>query len=181
MSDEDVRKTCNFDVCCMCKTICCQDAKPPLTKKRQKIIEDYLKTQKLQIDKPFSHESYSFPSVDKLGFCVFYDKDTGKCVVHPVKPETCKAGPVTFDINCKTGKVEWYLKKTLICAFAGALYADGVSFKEHFMAAREELRCLMCELDVEALRAILKIEEPQTFKIGEEALPKGVSDKLFSQ
>jgi len=181
MSNEDVRKTCNFDVCCTCKTICCQDAKPPLTKKRQKIIEDYLKTQKRHIEEPFSHESYSFPSVDKLGFCVFYSNDTGKCVVHPVKPETCRAGPVTFDINRKTGKVEWYLKKTPICAFAGELYADDASFKEHFKVAREELLHLICELDAEALRAILKIEEPQTFKIGEDDLPKEVSNILFSQ
>jgi uncharacterized protein len=181
MSDEDVRKTCNFDVCCTCKNICCQDARPPLTKKRQKIIEDYLKTHEIRVEKPFSQESYSFPCVDKLGFCVFYNKDMGKCMVHLVKPETCRAGPVTFDINRKSGKVEWYLKKASICAFAGVLYADDASFKEHFRVAREELLRLICELDTKALWAVLKIEEPQTFKIGEEVLPKEVSDKLFSK
>jgi Fe-S-cluster containining protein len=178
MSDENMRKTCNFEVCCTCKTICCQDAKPPLTLKRQKIIKDYLKTQIAHVEKPFSHESYSFPVVDKLGFCVFYNKETGKCIVHPVKPETCKAGPVTFDVNCKNGKVEWYLKKSEICAFAGVLFADEASFKEHFKAARVELLRLICELEAEALQAILKIEEPHTFKIGEDDLPKEVLEKL---
>jgi Fe-S-cluster containining protein len=178
MWDENMRKTCAFEVCCTCKNICCQDAKPPLTLKRQKIIKDYLKKQKTRIEKPFLHELYSFPSVDKLGFCLFYNKETGKCLVHPVKPETCRAGPVTFDINCQTGKVEWYLKKPEICAFAGILYDNGDSFKEHFKVAREELLRLICELDAEALRAILKIEEPQTFKIDETNLPKAVMDKL---
>lgn len=178
MSDEIVRKTCAFEVCCTCKRVCCQDAKPPLTLKRQKIIENYLKKQKIFIENPFSRERYSFPSVDKLGFCLFYDKKTGKCLVHPVKPETCRAGPVTFDTNCQTGKVEWYLKTPEICALAEMLYDNSDLFKEHFKVAREELLRLICELDTEALRALLKIDEPQTVKIDEDDLPKEVMEKL---
>jgi len=178
MSDENMRKTCALEVCCTCKSICCQDAKPPLTLKRQKIIKDYLKKQKLHIEKPFSREHYSFPSVDKLGFCLFYNKKTGKCLVHQVKPETCRAGPVTFDINCKTGKVAWYLKTPEICALAEPLRENRDLLREHFEVAREELLRLICELDAEALRALLKIDEPQTVKIGEDDLPKEVMDKL---
>ncbi len=178
MSDEIVRKTCAFEICCRCKRICCKDAKPPLTQKRQKIIEDYLEQQKIHIEKPFSHEQYSFPTVDKLGFCLFYDKKTGKCSVHPVKPETCRAGPVTFDINRQTGKVEWYLKNSDICALAEMLSKNYDMFREHFKVAREEILQLICELDAETLQAILKIEEPQTFKIGEDDLPREVMEKL---
>jgi Fe-S-cluster containining protein len=178
MSDENMRKTCSFEVCCTCKNICCQDAKPPLTQKRQKIIKDYLKKQKLHIEHPFSRESYSFPSVDKFGFCLFYNKQTGKCLVHPVKPETCRAGPVTFDINCQTGKVEWYLKTAEMCALVEPLRENRVLFREHFEVARRELLKLICELDVTALQALLKIEEPQTVKIGEDDLPKEVMVKL---
>ncbi len=178
MSDEIMRKTCAFEVCCRCKSICCQDAKPPLTLKRQKIIKDYLEKHKFHIENPFLSEQYSFPSFDKPGLCLFYDKKTGKCLVHQVKPETCRAGPVTFDINCQTGKVEWYLKKPEICALAKVLCENRDLFREHFKVAREEILQLVCELDAEALRAILKIEEPQTFKIGENALPKEVLDKL---
>ncbi len=116
--------------------------------------------------------------MDKLGFCVFYNKKTGKCIVHSVKPETCRAGPVTFDINLQTGKVEWYLKTPEICALAGALRENHDLFKEHFEVAKAELLRLICELDAEALRALLKIDEPQTVKIGEEDLPKEVMEKL---
>jgi Fe-S-cluster containining protein len=178
MSEETVKKTCDFQVCCACKSTCCRDAKPPLTKNRQKIITEYLKKQKIHIEKPFSHEHYSYPAVDKLSFCVFYDKRTDKCLVHPVKPETCQAGPVTFDINRRTGKLEWYLKKSEICAFAGILHRNSASFEGHLEVAKAELLRLICELDAEDLQAILMIEEPQTFKVGEDILPKEVAGKL---
>jgi len=178
MLDEIVRKTCAFDVCCQCKSGCCQRVYPPLTFKRKKLIGDYLKKQKICVENPYTSETYSYPAVDENGFCIFYDKDTRKCLIHPVKPETCRAGPVTFDINCQTGKVEWYLKKPEICKLAGLLYENRSLFSEHFKVAREEILRLICELDAEALRAILKIEEPQTFKIGEDDLPQRVLDKL---
>lgn len=180
MPDETEKKTCDFQVCCTCKSTCCRDAKPPLTKNRQKIIMEYLKKQKIHIDKPFTHERYSYPAVDKLGFCVFLDKKMGKCRVHQVKPETCRAGPVTFDINRRTGKVEWYLKKSEICAFAGILYGNRASFNGHYEVAKAEILRLICELDAEALQAILAIEEPQTFKVGEDILPKETAGKLGS-
>jgi Fe-S-cluster containining protein len=178
MSDEIVTKTCSFDVCYQCKDGCCQDAKPPLTLERKKIIENYLKKQKIHVEHPFVNAAYSFPAVDAMGFCVFYGKNTRKCLVHPVKPETCRVGPVTFDINCRTRKVEWYLKTAEVCAFAKALHQNDNAFREHFKVAKEAMLQLICELNSEALQAILKIEEPQTFKIGEDDLPKGVMAKL---
>jgi Fe-S-cluster containining protein len=178
MSDDVVRKTCAFDVCCHCKSGCCQSVNPPLTLKRKKLIENYLKEQGIRVENPFTNEAYSYPAVDAMGFCVFFDKDTRKCLVHPVKPETCRAGPVTFDINCRTRKVEWYLKTTQVCALAKTLCENGTLFGNHFEAAREQLLRLICGINTEALQAILKIEEPQTVKIGEEDLPEEVMEKL---
>ena len=178
MSDEIVVKTCSFNLCRQCKDGCCQDAKPPLTLERKKIIEDYLKEQKIHVEHPFVNEAYSFPAVDAMGFCVFYGKGTRKCLVHPVKPETCRVGPVTFDINCRTRKVEWYLKTAEICAFAEELRQNEEAFKEHFKVAKEAVLRLICEIDSVALCAIMQVEEPQTFKIGEDDLPKEVMAKL---
>ncbi len=178
MSDDAVKKTCSFDVCCQCTRSCCQDAKPPLTLKRKKIIADYLQKLKIQIAQPFVNAAYSFPTVDAAGFCVFYNKNTKQCLVHLVKPETCRAGPITFDINRHTRKVEWYLKTTEICALAQALRENDTAFKEHFQVAKSELLQLIRELDSKALEAILKIEEPQTVKIGEDDLPKEAKAKL---
>jgi Fe-S-cluster containining protein len=178
MSDDAVKKTCSFDVCCQCTSGCCQDAKPPLTHERKKIIEDYLQKQKIQIAHPFVNAAYSFPAVDAMGFCIFYCKNTKQCLVHPVKPETCRAGPITFDINRCTQKVEWYLKTADICALAQALHGNDTAFRAHFKVAKDELLRLICQLDSEALQATLKIEEPQTVKIGEDDLPKKVKAKL---
>ena len=167
MSNEITRKTSSFDVCRLCKRSCCQDGNPPLTLKRKKIIEDYLKDRRIHVEHLFVNGAYSYPAVDTMGFCVFYVKDTRKCLVHPVKPETCRAGPVTFDVNRRTRKVEWYLKTSEVCTFAKILRGNRNLFRSHFKAAREEILRLICELDSEALEAILRIEEPETVKIGE--------------
>ena len=178
MSDEASGKTCSFDVCCECKISCCQDAKPPITAERKKIIKDYLKKQGIHIKRPFAKAGYSYPAVDAAGFCVFYNKATKKCLVHQVKPETCVAGPITFDVNCRTGKVEWFLKTGEICIFAPKLYQSNERFMEHFKAAKEQILQLVCKLDSEALQTVLKVEEPQTFKVSEDDLPKGAAKKL---
>ena len=156
----------------------CQDANPPLTQKRKKIIQQFLKEQKIPLENPFVKEAYSHPAVDEQAFCRLFNKQTGKCSVHPVKPETCVAGPITFDINFKTGKIEWFLKKSEICRFAGVLYSDQTSFQRHLQAAKKELTQLICELEPDELRAIVKIAEPQTFKVGEDNLPEKAAVKL---
>ena len=170
--------TYSFDVCSRCKSICCQDAKPPLTEKRKKIIKKYLEEQKIKIVKPFAKKNYSFPNVDDLLYCGLFNKEMGKCLVHPVKPETCVSGPVTFDINFGTKKVEWFLKKAELCALAGVLFNDKVAFKDHFEVAKKVLTHLICQLDADELQAIVQIEEPQTFKVGEDDLPPIVVKKL---
>jgi len=170
--------TYSFDVCSRCEGVCCQDANPPLSETRKKIISEYLKKQKINIKEPFTKAGYSYPAIDQASFCVFLDKKTGKCIVHPVKPETCVAGPVTFDINFSTGKVEWFLKKNEICAYAGKLYPNKEAFKRHFDVAREQLSKLISELSPEEVEIILKIPEPETFKIGEDNLPDEVLRKL---
>jgi len=128
----------------------------------------------------FIRDDHPHPATDAQKFCVFYNKETRKCRVHLVKPETCKAGPITFDINVQKGKIEWFLKKKDICAFAEIMYQNKTQFKEHFEVAKIEIIRLICDLDSEALKAILKIAEPQTFKIGEDALPQEIIEKLQS-
>jgi hypothetical protein len=158
--------------------MCCQGANPPLTAKRKRIIIAHLKEEGVYSAGLFDNEAYSHPKADAQEYCVFYNRNTGKCRVHSVKPETCVAGPITFDINLQSGKVEWFLKKGSICSFAQKLYADEAKFHEHFEAAKPEIIRLICELDAEALKAILKIPEPETFKVGENELPLEVLKKL---
>ena len=178
MPEDNNGTTYSYDVCSQCKIICCQDAKPPLSGNRKKIIQEYLKDQKINVENPFTTEAYSYPSVDKELLCVFNSKQTKRCMVHSVKPETCVAGPITFDINFRTNMVEFYLKKSEICAYAGVLFKDKPALKEHFKVARDHIVELIKQLSADELRAIVKIEEPQTFKFCEEPLPPEVIRKL---
>jgi hypothetical protein len=178
MPEDNKGTTYSFDVCSECKSICCQDAKPPLSQSRKKIIKEYLNKQKIKVKKPFSKESYSYPSVDKTVFCVFNSKETKRCIVHSVKPETCIAGPITFDINFETKKIGFFLKKSEICAYAGELYKNKSAFKDHYEVAKKEIMNLVKDLSAHELRELMKIDEPQTFKVGEDDLPVEVVRKF---
>lgn len=158
---------------------CCQHARPPITARRQKTIEKYLKKLNISIENPFVKAVYTFPREDADGYCIFYDKESGKCLVHPVKPETCVAGPVTFDINLRSKKIEWHLKTRKICCLAGVLYENSDLLKEHLKRAKKEIFRLVRELESEAVKAILRIEEPETFKIGESNVRKEDLAKLL--
>jgi hypothetical protein len=121
---------------------------------------------------------YQFPREVEGNKCCFLDSETKKCLVHQVKPETCVAGPITFNIDSKRDKIEWFLKTEKICPLAGALFNNSIEFHKHFASAKRELLTLVHDLDTEALQAILKIEEPDTFKIGEDDLDAGILSKL---
>jgi uncharacterized protein len=179
MPEDNCGKTYSYDVCSRCKITCCQDAKPPLSNNRKKILTEYLREHSINIENPFTTaEGYSYPSVDKDGVCVFNDRKTKRCMVHCVKPETCVAGPITFDINFRTGMVEFYLKKNSICEYAGVLFNDKPNLKQHFLVARDQIVELIKQLSTDELHALCKIEEPETFKFCQEPLPPEVARKL---
>jgi len=121
---------------------------------------------------------YCHPEERSDGFCILFDPSSGLCRAHPVKPETCVAGPITFDINRKEGKIEWYLKAEKICPLAGEMAQDNSSLLKHLEAAKREILHLVDELEGSELQAILEIEEEDTYKIGEDELPEIVLKKL---
>jgi Fe-S-cluster containining protein len=139
---------------------------------------EYLREHKISIEKPFVQLRYVFPRETDDGYCVFRDKKTGKCLVHAVKPETCVAGPITFDINKKTTKIEWHIKMEKICPLAGVVYKDKRLLEKHLVSAKREIQRFVRDLDVEALKAILEIAEPETFKIAENNVAKNILDNL---
>jgi Fe-S-cluster containining protein len=169
-----------FAICAQCKTdhSCCHDTKPPVTSERRKIIETYLEEEKFPLENIFIEAHYTFPRLDADGYCIFHDRKTRKCAIHSVKPETCVAGPITFDINKKTEKIEWYIKKEKMCQLAKTVFSNKRSLHKHFRVAKKEIGVLLNQLGSEALISILKKEEPETFKIGEDNIDKRILDKL---
>jgi len=102
------------------------------------------------------------------GFCILFRE--GGCTVHPVKPETCVAGPFTFDIH--DDLLEIYLKKESICPMVPHLVKDAPAYKEQFDRAVEMIMALVRELPAEELAVVLQVEEPDTIKVAEISLFK---------
>jgi Fe-S-cluster containining protein len=169
-----------FRVCCHCKTnwSCCHETTPPITEKRRETIESYLKETKSSIENAFVTEEYVFPRLDSKGYCIFHDRKTKKCLIHSVKPETCVAGPITFDLNAQTGKIEWFVKMEKICPLAGRVHSEDALLRAHLQSAKEEITKLVNELDSRSLRAILKKDEPETVKIDEDTLDSCALQKI---
>jgi len=181
--EESGRQSDFFDTCSECKTAysCCNDTTPPITSRRRKIIEAYLKEVNIVLAEPFAKTEYTFPRLKANMYCVFHDQKTRRCMVHPVKPETCVAGPITFDINITTGRIEWYVKMDKICQLAGIVCADKKLLEKHLKSARMEILRLVRELDSGDLRAILKKSEPETFMIAEEDIDRSILGKLTGE
>lgn len=157
-------------ICHQCNGHCCHNARPPITRQRREQIESYLNARNISIANLFVEEVYVFPQEDADQFCIFHNRSTQKCQIHVVKPETCVAGPITFDINKSTQKIEWYLKTEKICPLAGALYKNNTALKSHLKSAKQEILRLLYDLSPKSLQAILKITEPNTFKISEDVI-----------
>lgn len=163
-----------FEICngCRDKSSCCFGPRPPITKERRKMIEAYLEKEKIPVADVFARTEYLFPKENAEGYCGFYNVETGKCLIHPVKPETCVAGPITFDVDKRFGKVEWFIKMEKICPLAGIMCKDKRLQQKHLESAKKEITKLINGLDPEELKAILKKAEPETIKIGEDCVRK---------
>jgi Fe-S-cluster containining protein len=160
MSAPSFRQKDFIEVCAKCRTNCCCNARPPLTQRRIEIIQSHLQIR--GIVPKLNQGEYSFPEEYPDGYCSLLDANARRCGVHEVKPETCVAGPITFDIDRRTGKIEWYLKTEEICPLAGILAKDRSLLLEHLSSARRELLRLVSELESSELTAILRIEEEST-------------------
>jgi Fe-S-cluster containining protein len=180
VDNADNREDDFSDTCSHCETgwSCCLGTRPPISDSRKSIIETFLKQHGIIVEGAFVEEEYRFPKEHSDGYCVFRDAKTGLCVIHSVKPETCVAGPVTFDINVDDGKIEWFLKFETLCQLAGVLSRNKPALKRHFESAKKEILRLVDELDAGALRAVLAKDEPETFKFAEDEIDKRILDKL---
>jgi uncharacterized protein len=137
---------------------CCHGAMPPLSQKRIDIL----------IENGVAPESIDSERYKKLklkddGFCVLFQG--GKCTVHSIKPETCVAGPFTFDV--KGSILEIYLKKESICPMVRCLKEDRAIYDSLFNLSVAKIVELVDDLPKEELVEILKIEEPETELVAE--------------
>ncbi len=137
---------------------CCFEARPPLIAERIDIL----------LDSGVSRNEIDLGGYKRLklrpdGFCVLF-RD-GKCSIHSIKPETCVAGPFTFDM--KGSILEIYLKTEKICPMVKILKENKEIYDGLFEVAVEKIVHLVENLPKNELEEILKIEEPDTELVAE--------------
>jgi Fe-S-cluster containining protein len=137
---------------------CCLEARPPLTADRIRLL----------LAGGVSPEAIEFSGYSRLklkpdGYCVMFQE--GQCKIHQVKPETCMAGPFTFDV--KGSLLEIYLKRETVCPLAKFLREHEEAYRGLFDAAVEKITGLVRALPPSELAVVCKIEEPETDLVAE--------------
>lgn len=89
----------------------------------------------------------------------------GRCRIHAVKPETCVAGPFTFDVAGNTLRL--FLKRESICPLVPYLKADDVAYQTQCRMAEKNLADLVRSLPLHELDVINAIPEPETDLVAE--------------
>jgi hypothetical protein len=137
---------------------CCFDARPPLSQQRIDIL----------LKNGVSADAVEFAGYKRLrlkpdGFCVLFQD--GKCSIHSIKPETCVAGPFTFDI--KENVLQIFIKRESICPMVRFLKADRKAFDGLFETSVERIMELVNSVPPLEMAEILKVDEPETDLVAE--------------
>ena len=137
---------------------CCFEARPPLSQKRIDML----------MENGVSADAIEFVGYKRLrlrqdGFCVLF-RD-GKCSIHDIKPETCVAGPFTFDIE--GDMLQIFLKRENICPMVRFLRANRKAYDALFETSVEKIMDLIRSVPEEEMAQILQIDEPQTDLVAE--------------
>ena len=137
---------------------CCFDARPPLSQERIDIL----------LKNGGSADAVEFAGYKRLrlkpdGFCVLFQD--GKCSIHSIKPETCVAGPFTFDM--KGNILQIFIKRESICPMVRFLKANRKAFDGLFEASVERIMELVDKVPPLEMAEILKIDEPETDLVAE--------------
>jgi Fe-S-cluster containining protein len=137
---------------------CCFEARPPLSQERIDIL----------LKNGVSMDAVEFAGYKRLrlredGFCALFKE--GKCSIHSIKPETCVAGPFTFDM--KGNMLQIFIKRESICPMVRFLKANRKAYDGLFETSVEKIMDLVNSVPEAEMAEILKIEEPETDLVAE--------------
>jgi Fe-S-cluster containining protein len=161
------------ELCTICLSGCCRQVCPPITPERQQLIDHFLRDHKVQVDSWLDSTTrpYAFPRETEDGACIFFDAGQRTCRIHPVKPETCRAGPITFDLDVRRERISWFMKSSVDCLLAAALRREPERLPAYLSIAKTAIRRLIRGLEPAALSALLQIDEPTVRKVGDDFFP----------
>lgn len=145
-------------ICTDCGGQCCTGARPP--------ISEYCFRRLVAQGIPeavFGQDGYRYVRTRDDGTCML--STGGKCSIHAQKPETCIAGPFTFDVNGDT--IGIFLKYESICPLVRLLKEVPGAYEQQFAAAVRCITRLVSNLSESELAAVCHIDEPETVKVAE--------------
>ena len=145
-------------ICIRCGGQCCTDAQPPISSCRyQRLIDVGVP------DTAFDQNGYRYIRPRTDGTCMFWNR--GECSIHGIKPETCRAGPFTFDM--RDDMIEIFIKFEKICPVVRLLREVPKAHEKQYAIPVNSITCLVSNLTDEEHAAICGIEEPETEKVAE--------------
>jgi Fe-S-cluster containining protein len=145
-------------ICMRCGGHCCHEAHPPISEHcYQRLLAQGLPPAY------FEKNGYRHMKTHPDGRCVCW-KD-GKCSIHGIKPDTCRAGPFTFDVKGDT--IEIFLKFESICPIVRLLKEVPEAYDQQYSLAVKSITHLVANLDDDELAVICRIDEPETEKVAE--------------
>lgn len=152
------------DICMRCGGHCCVNAHPPVSRS----CAERLLASGISPDQ-FEYTGYKRLKVKENGVCILSEQ--GVCRIHSVKPETCRAGPFTFDV--KGDIIEIFLKYERICPLVKLLKEIPEAYQQQYDLAVKSITNLVSNLTPGEISAICCIDEPDTEKVSEVSRKKG--------
>jgi uncharacterized protein len=145
-------------ICLRCGGHCCDGAHPPISEHYyRRLVASGVP------EEAFERNGYRYIRTRDDGTCTFCTG--GKCGIHGIKPETCRAGPFTFDVKGDT--IGIFLKFEEICPLV-RLYKDTPeAYDQQYALAVKSISHLVSNLTDDEIAAVCRIEEPQTGKVAE--------------
>jgi len=141
-----------------CGGHCCIDAHPPVSRS----CSERLVVAGVSPDM-FEYSGYKRLKVKENGLCILSEQ--GTCRIHAVKPETCRAGPFTFDVQGDV--IVIYLKYESICPLVKLIKETPEAYRQQYDLAVKSITHLVSNLTQEEIDAICCIDEPETEKVSE--------------
>jgi Fe-S-cluster containining protein len=151
-----------------CGGYCCVDAHPPVSRS----CSERLQAAGISPDR-FEYAGYKRLKVKENGVCILSEQ--GKCQIHSVKPETCRAGPFTFDVEGDS--IVIFLKYERICPLVKLLKEIPEAYQQQYNLAVKSITNLVSNLSSDEIDAICRIDEPDTEKVSE--VPRKKSDMMY--
>ncbi len=145
-------------ICLKCDGHCCHGAQPPISEYcYRRLVGEGI------AESVFETNGYRYVRTREDGRCML--QNGGKCSIHTIKPETCIAGPFTFDV--KGDVIEIFLKFESICPLVRLLKDVPEAYGQQYAAAARSITRLVSNLSDDELAVICRIDEPETVKVAE--------------